>query len=137
MINLAELTRLEKSEDGTFGVLKLDGKVFCVTLEPPDKGNAPDISCIPEGVYLCKKVNSPHFGPTYEIANVPGRTNILFHPGNIKRDTHGCILLGRHYGPCNGGRGVITSGATCRDFLAIAASVDEFELRVTKATREA
>ena len=137
MIERAELTRLETGKDGTFGVLKLDGKVFCVTLELPDKDNAPNVSCIPEGLYTCKKVNSPHFGQTYEISNVPGRSHILFHPGNTKTDTHGCVLLGRFFGPCNNGRGILTSGATCRDFFSVAASVDEFELHIMNKTEEA
>ena len=49
MIEKAEIVRLEKSADGTFGVLRLDGKVFCVTLELPDRGNKVNVSCIPVG----------------------------------------------------------------------------------------
>jgi len=129
MIEQATIHRLEKSDVGTFGVLSLDGRAFCVTLEPPDNGNARDISCIPEGVYLCKPVNSPHFGHVYEIVDVPGRTNILFHPGNIRRDTHGCVMLGRQYGTLNGERAVLTSSKTCDDFFSEAGG-DSFRLRV-------
>jgi len=62
----------------TFGVLKFDNTPFAVTLELDDLENRPNISCIPAGEYICKRVNSPKFGDTFEVANVPGRTHILF-----------------------------------------------------------
>lgn len=120
MIDRAELVRLEKGEDGTFGVLKLNGHVFCVTLEPQDRDNAVGASCIPEGRYLCQPVHSPGFGNVYEIANVPGRTHILVHPGNLARDTEGCVLLGRRYGTLDGQRGILTSRDTVTEFLSVA-----------------
>ncbi len=129
MIERATIYRLEKSEQGTFGVLSLDGAVFCVTLEPPDRGNARDVSCIPEGGYLCGPVDSPRFGRTYEIFGVPDRTDILFHPGNIRRDTHGCVMLGRRYGVLNGERAILTSSKTCDAFLREADGYN-FPLRV-------
>lgn len=129
MISSATLYRLEKSNAGTFGVLSLDGEVFCVTLEPPDRGNAPDLSCIPEGVYRCELVDSPHFGRVYQILDVPDRTHILIHPGNLPRDTHGCVMLGRYYGSLDGVRGVLQSTATCKELLARGEGRG-FELRV-------
>ena len=129
MIRKATLRRIEKSDAGTFGVLLIDEAAFCVTLEPPDRGNLPDISCIPEGTYRCKPVKSPHFGNVYEITAVPGRTNILFHPGNLRRDTHGCVLLGRKFGALNDDRAILDSSKTCAEFFAHAGGA-EFELRV-------
>ncbi|WP_243546198.1 DUF5675 family protein [Pseudodesulfovibrio tunisiensis] len=120
MIDRAELVRLEKGEDGTFGVLKLNGHVFCMTLEPQDRDNAVGASCIPEGRYFCQPVHSPGFGDVYEIANVPGRTHILVHPGNLVRDTEGCVLLGRRYGTLDGQRGILTSRDTVTEFLSVA-----------------
>ena len=35
---------------------------------------------------------------TDEVMDVPGRTNIKFHPGNTEEDTAGCILLGLQLG---------------------------------------
>ncbi len=49
MIEKVELLRLEQGADGTFGVLRLNGCVHCVTLEPPDRNNERDLSSIPEG----------------------------------------------------------------------------------------
>ncbi len=98
MIELAEIIRLEKGEAGTFGALKIDGQVTCVTLEPEDRNNAQGVSCIPEGDYIAKRVNSPKYGDTFEISDVPNRTHILFHAGNVENHTKGCVLLGRNFG---------------------------------------
>jgi len=117
MVETMELIRVEKGEEGTFGVLRLDGRVFCVTLEPPDRGNLPDVSCIPAGSYRCRRVESPHFGPSYEVEGVPGRSHILLHAGNVASDTHGCVLLGREYGNVAGQRGVLRSADTVARFL--------------------
>lgn len=117
MVEKAELIRLEKGYDGTFGVLRLDGQVFCVTLEPPDRGNAANVSCIPAGRYACRRVESPRFGVTYEVTGVPGRSHILLHPGNLTEDTHGCVLLGKHFGLLRGDRAVLNSGRTFTEFM--------------------
>ena len=104
MVEKVEIVRLEKGFDGTFGVLRLDGKVFCVTLELPDLDNEANISCIPAGAYTCRRVDSPAFGRTFEISDVPGRSHILFHAGNVADDTQGCVLLGRYFGLLEIGR---------------------------------
>lgn len=124
----AELIRVEQGEEGTFGVLKLNGEAYCVTLEPPQRGNMQNISCIPTGTYRCKRIMSPRFGETYEVLNVPGRTNILFHSGNVVDDTSGCVLLGRHFGRLGASRAVLDSGRTFRDFLHQCDGNDEFPL---------
>lgn len=92
------LVRLQESiESGTFGVL-LYRDEMCFTLEPPDQGNAVNISSIPAGRYICSRVKHKHFGETYKLVRVPGRSGIYFHKGNWKEDTEGCILLGATVG---------------------------------------
>jgi hypothetical protein len=125
-----DITRLEKSEDGTFGVLRLDGRVQCVTLEPPERGNRVGVSCIPAGTYTCRRVDSPTFGPTFEVTGVPGRTAILFHQGNVLRDTHGCILLGSRFGRLGDERGVLDSRVAFREFLADCADARSFQFTI-------
>lgn len=78
----------------TLGVL-VYGRKTLVTLEPPWRGNKVRESCIPEGRYVCSRVNSPKFGRTWEVNGVSGREDILFHGGNTPKDTEGCILLGQ------------------------------------------
>lgn len=130
MVEKVEVVRLEKGADGTFGVLRLDGRVFCVTLELPDRDNAVNVSCIPAGSYTCRKVESPTFGPTYEIDDVPGRSHILFHAGNIADDTQGCVLLGKQFGVLGQHRGVLQSGSTFRDFLEKCSGVEGFQFSI-------
>lgn len=126
----AELIRLEKGAEGTFGVLRLDGQVFCVTLEPPDRGNVEDVSCIPPGRYACRRVDSPRFGVTFEVADVPGRSHILLHPGNVTDDTRGCVLLGKRFGRLRGHRAVLDSGTTFAEFMARCGETEDFDFIV-------
>jgi hypothetical protein len=112
-----ELIRLEETDAGTFGVLKVNKQVFCVTLEPGDLENAENRSSIPAQQYTCRRVSSPAFGKTYQVLGVPGRSDILFHPGNTIADTAGCILLAEHFGKLAGDRAVLNSGNTFRQFV--------------------
>lgn len=64
------------------------------TLELPDKGNLPSVSCIPAGAYKVQKHLSPKFGNCFQIMDVPDRSLILFHAGNFYYQTEGCILTG-------------------------------------------
>lgn len=130
-MKIIEIIRLEDSSQGTFGVLKIDKAVFCCTLEPPDFANAPRRSCIPAQQYICERYQSPTFGRTFRVRDVPGRSNILFHPGNKVEDTAGCILLGQYFGklaavPEN--RAILNSGATFSRFLN---AVNEIEFHLT------
>ena len=76
-----KLKRVAYIADGTFGVLFDEEIPFCLTVEPEWKDNQEDISCIPTGYYLCKRVQSPKFGDTFEITGVPGRDHVLLHKG--------------------------------------------------------
>lgn len=136
MLENMELVRIESGEAGTFGVLSLDGQVFCLTLEPPDRGNAVGESCVPAGRYQCRRVNSPRFGNTFEVAGVPGRTRILFHRGNVAADTSGCVLLGSRFGVVGRSRAVLDSGHAFAAFLERCAGQDRFDLTIRKAYRE-
>lgn len=91
------LRRVAYREDGVFGVLLLDDRPFAVTLERPWRDNKKGESCIPVGKYICTRVTSPKFGHTWMVADVPGRSEILFHSGNTFRDSHGCILVAEKF----------------------------------------
>jgi len=112
-----ELIRLEESEQGTFGVLKIQKRVFCWTLEPSDEWNQTSTSCIPAQQYTCIRHFSATHGETFMVTNVPMRVNILFHSGNVKNDTRGCILLGQTLGKLRGDRAVLNSGETFKSFM--------------------
>lgn len=95
------ITRRESSDFGTFGVLTLGG-FRCFTLEPPDRSNAPEASCIPAGEYEVEPWSSASYLQALRLAHVPGRTGILIHQGNwagdrekgMRSNSRGCILVG-------------------------------------------
>ena len=128
---VVELIRLEESMFfGTFGVLKINKEVFCVTLEPADLMNKQNISSIPAQQYICQRYTSPKYPDTFQVLNVPDRDNVLFHAGNFDDDTKGCILLAQHFGKIRGERAVLNSGNTFKSFLAIMAGIKDFHLTI-------
>lgn len=126
------LTRDAMSGGATTGTLSEDGVEICKTLELEYMDNASNISCIPvspEGGYLCKLVNSPRFGLTYEVTGVEGRSHILFHSGNTEKDTHGCILVGLISNGRAGHYAMLYSSRIAHErFMAHLQGVDEFHL---------
>lgn len=129
-----KVIRVEGTDEGTLGVLTVDGKYMGMTLEPEDRQNQQNVSCIPAGRYVCLRVVSPRFGETFEVLDVPGRSHILFHAGNTEDDTHGCFLLGATAGRLRGNRAVLNSGKTFRRFLELTASVERFDLLIVDET---
>jgi len=126
----ASLIRLEKSDQGTVGVLRLDGQAFCCTLEPPDRGNRQNISCIPCGKYTAIRKVSPKYGDTFEITGIPNRSHVLFHAGNLVKHTKGCVLLGQYFGKLKGNRAVLNSGHTFQAFMEQVEDASSFELEI-------
>jgi hypothetical protein len=124
-----ELIRLEIGKDGTFGVLKIDGKCFCVTLELPWLGNLPDISCILPGEYVCTMVDTSNHGRCFLIKETPGRMGVLFHEGNLQKDTNGCILLGNGFGLIEGHRGILNSRIALLNFI-VEMNGEDFNLQI-------
>lgn len=92
------IMRTKQDEHQTSGTLELfdsNGKLFeCLTLELPWRNNQQRISRIPDNHYKAVKHQSPKFGNTIWIQDVPNRSEILIHRGNYRRDTLGCILVG-------------------------------------------
>jgi len=105
------LVRTCETVDGTFGVLHLDGRPFCLTLEPRWLDNEPMRSCIPRGSYTAMPYASAHFQrEVLMLRGVPGRTAVEVHVGNTVGDTHGCILVGTMLHDFGGRLGVGMSG---------------------------
>lgn len=122
--------RLTKSREiPTFGVILNESQIpFALTLERPWRDNQKGISCILSGAYVCKRVNSPKFGITFEVLNVFGRSEILFHKGNIQEDSHGCILIGEQFGVLSSEPAILAAKEGFEEFMRITALVNEFEL---------
>lgn len=103
------LKRINSSSECVLGVLELDNKEICKTLELPWRDNQKGISCIPTGEYKLSPYPSSRFGEVYIVNDVPNRTGILIHTGNTADDIEGCILVGDSYGKLNGKKAVLNS----------------------------
>ena len=131
MIPTVRLIRLEENfQHGTFGALTILSKVFCITLEPPDRLNLQGKSNIPAQQYVCQRYSSPKYPDTFQVVNVPGRNYVLFHAGNIDEHTEGCILLGQYFGKLKNNRAILNSGKTFKDFMALMTGIDKFHLTI-------
>ena len=126
----AKIIRIDKSLKGVFGVLTLNDETVCVTLERPWADNKPNISCVPEDIYLCERVDSPRYGDTFKVMDVPGRTNILFHKGNVVDDSLGCVLLGSEYGALKDQRAVLNSSKAFFTFMKRLEGLNHFPLQI-------
>ena len=102
----AILRRLRSGEEGTLGVLGAPGLPPVHIMEPPWRGNRRNRSCIPAGLYEVVPHLSPRFRRCLLVTQVPGRSHILFHAGNLGGDvergwhthTSGCLLPGLRRG---------------------------------------
>jgi hypothetical protein len=125
------LKRISYRADGTFGVLLENDEPFALTVERAWLDNAVGKSCIPPGIYTCRRVQSPKFGNTFEVTNVAGRSAILFHKGNIDDDSHGCILIGEEFTHWNDGSvSIARSGFGFTEFLDRLEGKDQFGLTI-------
>lgn len=126
-----KLVRVGYTEKGTFGVLLYGEYPFAVTVERPWKENSRRISCIPEGIYVCKRVLSPKFGDTFEVTNVKDRSHILFHKGNLSDDSEGCIIVGEQFHFWSDGRpAIVSSKEGFEEFAYLTRHVNEFLLDI-------
>ena len=110
-----------KKPNYTIGVMSIDGKRFCETLEDVDRNlnssmtveqikaiKKPNETAIPTGTYkITLDTFSPRFGNKSfykkvcggklpRILNIKGFDGVLIHCGNTNLDTYGCILVGRN-----------------------------------------
>lgn len=94
---LLQLQRQIFTTESTIGELLVDGKRECFTLEDVVRPGAKIFgeTAIPEGTYRVVVTVSPKFGVRLPLlVDVPGYEGVRIHPGNTKRDTLGCVLVG-------------------------------------------
>lgn len=127
------IVRVSSLDEGTFGVMLFDGKPFAVTGERPWRENKKSVSCIPSGVYLCKRYKSAKYPDTFEVMNVPDRTYVLFHKGNFPmKDSEGCILIAEKFEEVNGDVAVLESGHGFKEFTKKLKDVCTFVLQIVE-----
>ena len=102
----AVLRRDRSGDQGTLGTLVARDLPPIQIMEPPWRDNRRDRSCIPAGVYDVVPHISPRHRRCLLVTQVPGRSHILFHAGNVGGDvergwhthTAGCLLPGLRRG---------------------------------------
>lgn len=122
-------------ESGIFGTLSDETNSFhyvtlehaYATLDTPPKF----VPKVPQGTFKCVRgihqlEGMDHRFETFEITDVPGHTNLLFHTGNVNSDSAGCVLLG--YERVNDT--ILYSRIAFSSFLDRLNGVDIFELTV-------
>ncbi len=106
------LTR-EYFPDRTEGNIILPDGETIYTLERPWLNNKANKSCIPAGVYKAQwleRSGSGKYKRVWHLQDVPGRSGILIHSGNLVRHTLGCILPGMKFGTIENSPAVLSSG---------------------------
>ena len=96
------------TRQSTVGVMLINGRAECFTLEDFDRGLTNDMSdqqiekgkvygktAIPYGTYEVAVTWSNHFGKYLPLLMaVKGFDGIRIHSGNTDKDTYGCVLVG-------------------------------------------
>lgn len=94
-----EVVRTYYSVNYTKGLIFVNDVFFGYTLEPQKKETNETSflnRCIDTGTYIAEYEYSPKFKKhLIELKNVPNHTEIKIHAGNFRKDTRGCILIGR------------------------------------------
>jgi hypothetical protein len=135
------LTTTDSREDGIFSELHQDDELFAVTLEHAyqqlDGTWAPklprgDVYQCERGMHILEHYNHGEPFETFEITGVSGHSGILFHPGNLNKDSDGCLLLGEKLVTLKSGVWmVIKSQLTFNRFMNTLDGVNEFTLEVS------
>lgn len=120
------LVRDSFSSSSTDGVLFVDSRPFCNTLEPAvgKKVEYGKGCCVAPGIYSIDLHYSPKFRKyMLTLCGVRSRSGILIHSGNTPDDTVGCILVGER-----STFGVLSySGSTLSKLFALCLSVIDKE----------
>ena len=130
-----EVFRLEYEKNQVLGECAVteNGKDLFIakSLERADNGNQRNISCIPQGEYLCVLEYSAKFKcDLWEIKGVPNRSECKFHAANYWHDLNGCIALGSQFLDINkdGFRDVLNSKNTMKEFHKVLYGLKEIQL---------
>jgi hypothetical protein len=91
--------------DCTLATFTLPSGKQLKTIERPWLDNRANISCYPEGVYMAKwlaRSGSGKYKRVWHVIDVPNRSGILWHRGNLVRHSRGCTIVGSRHGSLGG-----------------------------------
>lgn len=98
--------------DVTIGVMLVEGKFVCFSIELPWRENERNISCIPEGDYFANWEPSKKFQHgVFRLEKVEGRDGILIHVANRTNEIRGCIAPNSYLDGLNGIKGLHSAQA--------------------------
>jgi uncharacterized protein len=131
-MKVVKLVRYKQNDKQTIGILSVSDTYACDTLELSWNNNETRKSCIPAGVYECRKRISDKYGEHFELLKVPDRSMILIHAGNYNSDTKGCVLVGSGLADINkdGETDVLNSKKTMAKLVSLLPS--EFLLEIVE-----
>ena len=124
MLPRVYIDRFDRGDQGTFGVLRTSGLTL-YSGELPERGNAPNVSCVPTGTYQVEWTYSPRFRRfMYLLLGTAPRTGMRMHPANFMGDVamnyrsqlNGCIALGEKLGQMDGQKALLLSAPAVRRF---------------------
>lgn len=90
------LVRWPSTAKSTSGMLYINGKFFCFTLEDIEREvKIMHETCIPKGIYKVVLSMSNRFKKILPLLlNVENFEGVRIHAGNTDKNTSGCILVG-------------------------------------------
>lgn len=121
MMNEAVLVRTERASDSTRGDL-FAGRGRFVVIERAWHDNQRNISCIPCGQYqvsFLERSASGRYKRCWHVKNVPGRSGILIHNGNLVRHSLGCLIVGKRRGRLGGEIATLNSRSALRELAEV------------------
>lgn len=129
-----ELIRQVFTNDYTLGVLLINGKHICYTVEDvvrPNGGKIHGKTAIPYGTYKVIMTMSNRFKVMMPLlVSVPNFEGVRIHSGNTSADTEGCLILGMGRTP----NGVSQSRIACASvYDLIEHAIDEVTITISKA----
>lgn len=124
-MNTVRCARFGEDDEGTPSTWSTPGfRCFCLQL--PWRDNLPEISRLPDGVYVVQWAWSDHFRRFMYLIqeDIPNRGGFRVHSGNFAGDrakglrSHslGCPLLGYQFGRMQGQRAILVSRPAVEDF---------------------
>ena len=118
---IATLYRDDVRDDCIRSRLWVGGKTFHC-LERPWLRNQRNISCIPSGSYrvtFLPRSASGRYRNVWHIQDVPGRSGVLIHSGNVVGHSRGCLLIGKRRGYLQGQPAVLNSRTALTELNSI------------------
>jgi len=126
---------LPEETKGALFVMKGVKKLLeLVCLELAWRDNQSFISCIPEGIYICRKIIRPNGQRAISVTNVKNRTAILMHIANFaageKIQLEGCIAPGMYFEDINGDGYLDSAQSTQAMNVLMEILPDKFKLHI-------